>query len=178
MFVAIYFLCTSCSSIQLDDNCGKPEKIKISVLPFVNDEFNCHKNIEKKIRNLCYDIIDGEQLLNEYLISTSKQINNISIVEFCEFALSRGVDKIILGDVSIEWIEGPRPKEKILSSSNSQLGERSLEEQMYYITTGNYAKVTCYSIDTRSKEKQIIFKNYQVKKVSIGMYNPLLNLSN
>jgi hypothetical protein len=94
---------TSCSGLKykLPDNCGKNEKITIAVLPFYNDEYHCHKNIETKIVDICYPIVDGALLVNEYCMSTNKKLEDISVDEFCEYAKTRGVDKIILGDVEV-----------------------------------------------------------------------------
>jgi hypothetical protein len=50
---------------------------------------------------LCYTTVDGVHLINAYCISTNKKLEDISVEEFCDYVKTRGVDKIVLGDVEI-----------------------------------------------------------------------------
>jgi hypothetical protein len=165
------FTSAGCSGMKLESVCGTNEKIKVTVLPFVNDNHFCNKNIEQKLTRMCYDVIDGIQLLNEFSQITNKSVNEISIVEFCDFVNLKGIDKIIIGDASLTWQEGSRRLEGVVQSKNvmnEQPQSRSLDEEMYRLVTGNYVQVNCYIIDTQSKERYQIFKNYKIKKIFDG----------
>lgn len=165
--LAVAMLLPNCSGINLPGNCEKQLKITYAVLPFYNDDYRCNKNIENKLTDMCYNIVDGEQMLNEYCMQVNKKMDEISIDEFCNYAKQRGVNQLILGEVEIVWVDGMRPKD--VSISDAKNIYKASEEDMYNIITGNYARLNCYSIDTDSKDKKSIFTNYNVKKVNLGM---------
>jgi len=181
--VIIFFLIcilvsiVSCSVIELPNNCGKTSKETFAVLPFVSDEYCCNLDVENKIRNLCYNIENGITLLNEYSRLVNKSLSEIEIDEFCDYAKSKGVDYIVIGTTRIEWIEGRKPNGPILqinnSTNSSEQERKSLEMDVYNLITGNYATIDCYTINTTTKNKKELFRNYKVKKVSVGMPNSI-----
>ena len=177
LFSCILISITSCAGIKLSNNCEKQINKTFIVLPFVGHDYACNFDVENKIRNLCYNVENGLTILNEYSRTFNKSYTEISIEEFCDFAKTEGIDYIVIGNVRTEWFEGPKPTRMIESpSSNYLLGSRddnsrskSLEENMYNIVTGNYAVVDCYRINTNTKDKKNIFRNYKMKKLPTGM---------
>jgi hypothetical protein len=180
LYICVIILLASCSGIKLSDNCGKQSTKTFIVLPFIGDDYACYVDVENKIRNLCYSIEDGYSMLNEYSVSVGKNYLDVSIDEFCDYAKSKGIDYVVAGTVRVEWYEGRKPVTSIVESNDyspqinggkfdavSNNG-KSMESNMYYIVTGNYAVVDCYGINTSTKDKIEIFHNYKVKKVAVG----------
>ena len=97
----IITLSCGCANLNLPSNCNTNKDVTIAVLPFRNDNYQCHHNIEKKLENLCYKIINGEQLLNQYSITTNKTFGQISTTEFIDFAKQQGVNKVLYGEINI-----------------------------------------------------------------------------
>ena len=163
---------TSCSSIKLADNCGKQNAETFIVLPFVGDDYACNFDIENKIRNLCYSIESGMSLLNEYSYLVNKNFLEIELNDFCDYVKDKGIDYVVIGSARVEWYEGKKPigfeNSTGASSSNSSM-VNPLELRSYYLMTGNYVIVDCYTINTNNKNKKELFRNYKVKKVSLGM---------
>jgi len=101
LIICSVLLFSNCSGINLTSNCGKNHNITFAVLPFLNDDYRCHINIESKLENMCYNIINGELLINDYSNSHNKKLEDISITEFTQFAKTRGVTKLIFGNVTV-----------------------------------------------------------------------------
>ena len=170
---------TSCSGIKLSDNCGKQTSKTFIVLPFVEDDYACSFDIENKIRNLCYNVENGLNILNEYSRSINKSFSEISIDEFCDYAKTKGIDYVVIGNARVEWFEGTKSPHiiepgpiNLYNSSGGTATSKSLDARMYLLVTGNYAVVDGYHINTTTKERKEIFRNYKVKKVSTGMPSP------
>jgi hypothetical protein len=167
-FLAIFFT-TSCTGIKLENNCGKDVKQTVTVLPFLNDDYNCHKNIEKILEGMCYQVVDGRILLNEYSISTNKNFEEISLEEFCEFVKSRGVDLVVLGDAKVVWHDPPNVYVADFNNNDNAHSKSMYDDwAMKQMIKGNYAAVNCSGYYTQTKEKITIFQNYKVKKISLG----------
>jgi len=173
--ILIFF--TSCSlGIKLSNNCGKNSQETFIVLPLVNDDFACNFDVENKIKNLCYNVLDGSSVLNDYVRLTNKSIDEIEISEFCDYANNRGINYIVFGTCHIEWFEGHKASTIIREdyspfrqNSSTNINSESLENKMYLLVTGNYAIIDSYYINTKTKSKHELFRNYKVKKVHIGM---------
>jgi len=164
------FLATNCTGIKLENNCMKNVKRTVTVLPFLDDDYDCNRNIEKILAGMCYEIIDGRTLLNEYSIATRKNFDDISFDEFSDFAKSRGVDLVVYGSAKIVWHD---PSNIYASDQNSGVdgyyGRSKYDAiAMKQFLKGNYATVDCFAFDTQTKEKIAIFKNYKVKKINLG----------
>ena len=164
----------SCTGINLQNNCSRNVKQIVTVLPFLNDEYDCYKNVEKILQEMCYQTIDGRVLLNEYSTLTSKKFEEILFEEFCEFADSRGVSLIIYGEAKIVWIEPANiytPTNYSRSSGGGSVVYARTQYddlEMKQIVRGNYASINCFGYNTKTKETTKIFENYKVKKISLG----------
>jgi len=170
------FFAGSCSGIKLSDNCNKKGNEKsyetFIVLPFVNDNYNCYIDVETKLRNLCYNIYESESgisLVSRYARSVNKSIDDIDIIEFCDYAKSRGINYVVLGDCRVEWFEGRKSVAPMYYENSKET--KSLEDDMYHIVTGNYAIINCYYINTENRTQKELLRNYKVKKVYTGIPN-------
>jgi len=159
--LCFFTLCfaTSCTGIKLENNCKSDINRTVSVLPFLNDEFDCHRNVEKILRKMCYQIVDGRILLSEYSVATNKKFDEFSLEEFSDFARNRGVGLLVYGTAKITWFEPANIYAAPLETNIMELNQ-SLR--------GNYATVDCFAFDTKTKEKKEILKNYKVKKTNLG----------
>jgi len=182
--LCLFALCfaTSCTGIKLENHCKSDVKQTVSVLPFLNDEYDCHRNIEKILERMCYQIVDGRILLNEYSVATSKKFEEISLEEFSDFARSRGVDLLVYGTAKITWLDPSNinardkygeedlfpPDERHFMMHLVRNGKSTDILAMKQLLKGNYATVDCFAFDTKTKGKNAIFKNYKVKKVNLG----------
>jgi hypothetical protein len=163
---------TGCSlGVNLPNNCGKEEKATFVVMPFIDDNFGCNIDVENKIRNLCYNVMDGRSVLNDF--SSSNRVSVNEIAEFCDFADSKGIDYIVFGTCRVEWFEGDPPSMSTFShtgrGSDTSRSNVALEYNMYLLVTGNYAVIDSYYVNTKTKKQHKLFQNYKVKKVPIGM---------
>ena len=178
-YLAVGFLTISCSGIKIKNNCKSGIKQTVAVLPFLNDEFDCNKNIEKFLENRCYQIVDGRMLLNEYSIATNKKFDDITLEEFTVFAKNRGVDLIVFGSVHIEWhtpsvvLTGGRYGEEDILARHLRTGRgegRAMSDGlvMQQLLKGNYVVIDAFAIDTKTKEKITVYSNHKLKKVNTG----------
>ncbi len=177
IIICVLLFTGSCSGIKLSDNCNKKGNEKsyetFVVLPFVNDNHNCHIDIEAKLKELCYyvyDVESGISLINRYACSVNKSIDEIDIIEFCDYAKKRGINYVVLGNCRVEWFEG-RKSTNTMNTNSENKESKSLEDNMYYIVTGNYAIVNCYYINTENRVQKELFRNYKIKKVHTGTPN-------
>jgi hypothetical protein len=62
--------------------------------------------------------------------------------------------------------------------SNLPANNNFSTKDMNQFITGYYAIANCYIVDTQSKERNSIYRNYKVKKVPLGMPSVFGSLSN
>jgi hypothetical protein len=174
--LVITSLVTGCSVIKVQNMCDKEQRSTVAVLPFKNDDFSCNRNVEDELKGLCYNVVDGTTLLNEYAHSVGKSYENISIDEFSKYAKTQNVDGIVFGSIEVMWFEGHRPTGKIIQSNSSgnygsgdtANGTKDMAYESYLSVTGNYATATCYMIETATGEQNKIYNHYKIKKVALG----------
>lgn len=156
ILISVLALCLSaCSaSINLMD-ASKDYPQKVVVLPLKEDNYNCINSLEDILRNKGYDVYSGELLIGECTVALSKSAEEISLLEFVEFAKKRDITKIIYGEVDYKWQE----------ASYSKVGIMERDK----IIEGNYALVDAYCIDVLTGKNEQILKRYRLKKVSLGM---------
>ncbi|MGI6370728.1 MAG: hypothetical protein GX372_01680 [Ignavibacteria bacterium] len=158
ILISVLVLCLSaCSAgINLTD-ASKDHPQRVVVLPLKEDNYNCINQLEDIMRNKGYDVYSGELLIGECTVALSKSEEDISLLEFVEYAKKRDISKIIYGEVEYKWQE----------SSYSQVGIMERDK----IIEGNYALIDAYCIDVLTGKNEQILKNYRLKKVSLGMPN-------
>jgi len=157
--VTIFFVSACNTGVKLVNNCNNPKAIKVVVLPFKEDDYNCNNNLEELLRRKCYDVEDGQMLIAECSMALRKSVFDLTIEDLVSFAETRGIDKIIYGTINYAWTDVFRSKQ------STNLGTDQTDKMI----EGNYAILDGYCIDTKSnKVEQVIF-NHRVKKIKLGM---------
>ncbi len=155
-FGFVFFASACNTGVKFVDNCNNPKRIKVVVLPFKGDNYNCDNNLEELLRRKCYEVEDGKLLVVECSIALHKSESELTIEELVTFAASRGIDKIVYGVVNYEWTD-VFYIDKIESDKINKMIE------------GNYAILNGYCIDTKTHETTQTIFNYRVKKIRLGM---------
>lgn len=180
---------TSCSGIGLPIICDKEQQTAV-VLPFQNDLYNSHVTIENLLIGRCYNVVNGQTLLNDCSMALHKNFDSISLEEFSDFARSRGVDIIVYGNTNVVWLQGTMPGDNPLrgttftskndpfnkvSDTNNIRRYGSSSYDVNAMITGNYVEADCYCIFTNTGETKQILRNYKVKKLGLGTASTITN---